>query len=174
MKFKTFRYPPVKLPPSIDLTLYITREELKSRKLFNILHKARLEECDYQPHLDRLILDVIGLDEESDEVVQFYNDVMEKRCKKINDDRESVVKQALKVYNELVGEKKTIGYELIGKINALILKFFLLYCNCMYKNNKFNGPAGRSLSLFCFIFHSRFSPPCACIRLRYTVLIAHL
>jgi hypothetical protein len=106
MKKITFSYPLVKLPSSIDLPIYLIREELKSRKLFNILHKAGLEECDYQPHLDRLILDIVGLDEESDEAVQFYNSVMEKRCKKINEDRESIVKQALKAYNELMSEKK--------------------------------------------------------------------
>jgi hypothetical protein len=35
-------------------------------------HKAGLEECDYQPHLDRLIMNAVRLDEESDEVAQFY------------------------------------------------------------------------------------------------------
>jgi hypothetical protein len=46
------------------------------------------------------------LDDESDEVFDFYNGVMKKRCKKIDADRASVVKQALKVYQELEAERK--------------------------------------------------------------------
>jgi hypothetical protein len=106
MKYNTSRFPLVKLPPSIDVALYLIREELKSRKLFNILHKAGLDDCDYQPHLDRLILATVGLDDESDEVFDFYNRIMEKRCKKIHSDKQSVVKQALKVYTALEAEKR--------------------------------------------------------------------
>lgn len=53
----------VRLPHKTDLTLYLIREELKSEKFFNGLHKIGIEECPYQPRLGKAVLATIGLDD---------------------------------------------------------------------------------------------------------------
>lgn len=106
MKSQNTFHPLIKLPADIQLSLSLIREELKSRKLFNALRKAGLDDCYFQPHLDLLILSSVGLDDGTDETFSIYDEIMEKRSKKIEADNDSVMKQAMKVYQELMGEMK--------------------------------------------------------------------
>lgn len=106
MKSNTSPYPLTKLPPTLDLTLFLIREELKSQKFFHALSRAGIDDIYYQPHLGRAILMNLGMDDGRDETFQFYYKVIEKRRKKIGMDNESIVKQAFKVYNELISEKE--------------------------------------------------------------------
>ncbi|MEJ0056987.1 MAG: hypothetical protein WDN75_15830 [Bacteroidota bacterium] len=95
----------VKLPDDLQVLLYLIREELKGRKLFHALDQAGLGDCDYQPHLDSLILQFAGL-ESNDEIFEAYEKIMEKRSQKIRDDDESITQQALKVYRKLMTQKE--------------------------------------------------------------------
>jgi hypothetical protein len=108
MKLKQSKTRLVKLPNSIDLTLFLIKEELKSRKLFHALHEAGLDDCYFQPHLDLLILQSVGMDDETDETFNIYHDIIRKRSMKIEADQNSIMKQALKVYMELMAEKKKL------------------------------------------------------------------
>jgi hypothetical protein len=101
-------YPLINLPAETQTTLFLIREELKSRKLFDALHQAGLDDCYFQPHLDSLILKTMGIDH-SDETFNLYNDIMEKRSVKISADRESIMKQVMKAYHELVSVKKQLS-----------------------------------------------------------------
>jgi hypothetical protein len=94
------QYPLTKLPPTLDLTLYLIREELKSQKFFNILSKAGIDDIYYQPRLGKAILMNMGMDDERDETFEFFYKLIEKRSKKIQMDWESITKQAVKVYAE--------------------------------------------------------------------------
>ena len=100
-------FPLIKLPSAMEQTLYLIREELKSRKLFWVLHEVGLDDCYYQPHLDSLIMKMLGIDS-SDENFIRYMDIMDRRSKKIDADQQSITKQALKAYYELLGEKEKI------------------------------------------------------------------
>lgn len=95
------QYPLTKLPKHMDTVLFLIREELKSRKLFRILHKAGFDNGHYQPCLDSLILESIGIERLNDETLTAYTTILEKRSRRISEDGESVMKQALKVYQEL-------------------------------------------------------------------------
>lgn len=106
MNTETLTYPLVKLPRKVELTLYLIREELKSRKFFNSLQHAGLDDCYYQTHLDQLIMNHCGLDQDSDKDFHFYSAIMEKNSKKIEAGEKSVMKRALEVYMELMLEKK--------------------------------------------------------------------
>jgi hypothetical protein len=97
MKSNSSAFPLVKLPPATDLTLYLIREELKSQKFFHTLSKAGIDDIYYQPHLGKAILMNLGMDDGRDETFDFYYKVM---------DSQSVSKQALKVYHELISEKE--------------------------------------------------------------------
>jgi hypothetical protein len=100
------KYPLAKLPQSADTTLFLIAQELKIHKFFDLLHRAGIEDCFFKPHLESVILSQMGLDDGEDATIEFYSRIMEKRSKKIKMDRGSIMKQALKVYAELVGEKK--------------------------------------------------------------------
>jgi hypothetical protein len=102
MKSHTSPHPLITLPQSTQHTLYLIREELKSRKLFHALHEAGLDDCYFQPHLDLLIMQALGLDDDNDETFTRYDDILEKRSRKIEAFNDSVMKQAMKVYGELV------------------------------------------------------------------------
>ena len=106
MKLKHLKFPLAKLPPDVDLTFFLIKEELKSRKLFHALHEVGLDDCYFQPHLDSLILRSVGLDDGADETFAMYDTIIEKRSRKIEADNDSIMKQALKVYLELKLEKK--------------------------------------------------------------------
>lgn len=100
------QFPLVKLPQKIDYCLFLIKEELKSRRFFEGLHRVGLDDVYLQPHLDRLILESVGLYDGSDETSEFYFRIMERRSKKVQADNDSIVTQALKVYIDLVAERK--------------------------------------------------------------------
>jgi hypothetical protein len=99
-------YPLVKLPPSTQTILYLISQELKIRRFFNALHKAGIDDVYFEPHLDKLILAQMEMDDGSDEIMDTFNRIIDKRSKKIEPDYESIMKQAMKVYVDLVGEKR--------------------------------------------------------------------
>ncbi len=100
MKSQNSAYPLTRLPSKVQVSLYLIREELKSRKLFQALHKVGLDDCYFQPHLDSLILRTVGLDDGTDETFGIYDEIIERRSKKIEADRDSITKQAFKAYQE--------------------------------------------------------------------------
>lgn len=102
-------YPLIKLPSKAQVSLYLIKEELKSRKLFHALHEVGLDDCYFQPHLDSLILRSVVLDDGTDETFSIYDDIIERRSKKIEADNDSIMKQAFKAYQELKNEKKNLS-----------------------------------------------------------------
>lgn len=102
----SYKYPLVKLPRKLDYCLFLIKEELKSRRFFEGLHSAGIDDVYLQPHLDRLILKSVGLDDGTDETGELYFEIMERRAKKVEDHNDSIVSQALKVYMELMAEKR--------------------------------------------------------------------
>jgi hypothetical protein len=106
MKFPKSQLPLVKLPHKIDYCLFLIKEELKSRCFFEGLHRAGIDDIYLQPHLDKLILESVGLEDGRDETNDFYFEIIARRSMKIKPDNDSIVTQALKVYIELLTEKK--------------------------------------------------------------------
>jgi hypothetical protein len=99
-------FPLVKLPQKVEYCLFLIKEELKSRRFFEGLHSVGLDDVYLQPHLDRLILKSVGLDDGTDETSEFYFKIMERRSRKIESDNDSIMTQALKAYMELASERK--------------------------------------------------------------------
>lgn len=106
---RSFRRPLLKLPTDTQVSLFLIKEELKSRKLFHVLHDVGLDDCYFQPHLDSLILQSVGICDHTDEIFNEYTEILDKRSRKIKMDHESIVKQALKVYIELQQIKKQLN-----------------------------------------------------------------
>jgi len=108
MKTLNSKNRPVKIPVSVDLALALIREELKIRKFFNTLREVGIEDCYYQPDLGTLILKSLGLDDGTDETFYRYSDLMDKHCRKITPDHTSIMKEAGRVYRELVKKKSMV------------------------------------------------------------------
>lgn len=102
----SYKYPLVKLPRKIDYCLFLIKEELKSRRFFEGLHSVGIDDVYLKPHLDILILKSVGLDDGTDETAEFYFKIIERRARKVEADNDSIVTQALKVYLELLAEKR--------------------------------------------------------------------
>lgn len=107
-QIKPLKFPLVKLPADTQVTLYLIKQELKIRRFFNTLAEVGLDSCDYEPHLDDLILQRMGMDGHTDETFDAYYEIMERRSRKIGTDEGSVVKQAMKAYVELMGARKKL------------------------------------------------------------------
>lgn len=103
---KSTFWPLVKMPEKVDMALFLIREELKIRKLFSTLNEIGLSDCCYEPNLDNLILKLLDLNDGKDETFEVYCEIIDRRSRKINDDREKLMKQALKVYKELLEVKR--------------------------------------------------------------------
>jgi hypothetical protein len=101
----TSAYPLVKLPQAIDEILYMIREDLKSQKYFDGQAALNGTDSPYRPHLAKLILRNMNLDDGSDEIFQFYFRLIEKRSKRIGEDNTSTMKQVMKVHAALLMEK---------------------------------------------------------------------
>lgn len=109
MKLRNSIYPLIKLPSEVQVPIYLIKEELKSRKFFRALQEMGLDDCYYQPHLDTLILRSLDMDDDSDETFDAYYKIIEHRSKKISTDNDSIMKQALKVYHELLEQRKKLS-----------------------------------------------------------------
>ena len=70
------------------------------------LQEVELSDCFFQPHLDSLILKFIGMDGDSDDVYLEYTKIMDRRSMKIEADKDTITKQSIKAYTELMAEKK--------------------------------------------------------------------
>ncbi len=94
------------MPSCIQISLYLIKEELKSRKFFRTLQDMGLDDCPFQPHLDTLILNNLGMDEDTGEIFDAYYEIMERRSQKIDAGNDSMMNQALEAYNELLEQKR--------------------------------------------------------------------
>lgn len=104
-----YSFPIVRLPIRAENALYLIKEELKSRKLFHALHEVGIDDCYFQPHLDILIMESMGLRDGTDETFRIYDAIMDRRSKKIEADHDSIMKQAMKVYHELLNEREKLN-----------------------------------------------------------------
>jgi len=100
------RFPLVKLPAKAELTLYLIKEELKSHKFFTGLRNIGLDDCFYQTELSPIILSNTGLNDETNETMDFYFALLDKYSQRIEPDSDSIMKQALNMYIDLTVEQR--------------------------------------------------------------------
>ena len=101
------RYPFIKLPKNVEMALFLIGEELKTRKFFNGLRNLGLDDCSYEHHFNSPIAHYMGLEDHSDTMYSRIDDLLEKHAEKVDaDDSESVMKQVLRAYVDLVIERR--------------------------------------------------------------------
>lgn len=106
MKTQNVNLKLVKLPPEIELLLFLIMEELKSNKFFNGLAKVGLGDCNYQSNFGTVILAYAGFDSQPDDLFNFYLELVERYSVEIEDDHNSIMEQAFNLYTDLMIEKK--------------------------------------------------------------------
>lgn len=90
------------MPSGEALVLALLAEELKSRRFFNTLAEVGMDFSYYRPHLDEVILGLVGLNDEANDTFDFYCRVMDEHAGKIGIREETVREQAGMVYNKLL------------------------------------------------------------------------
>jgi hypothetical protein len=106
MKVKKLKNKLITLPPAIEFTLFMIKEELKANKLFSTLNQVGFDGSYYHSDYSTVILESVGFKEESNEVLDFYFGLVRAYCKKVEDDDAKTTKQAFKFYIDLVIEKR--------------------------------------------------------------------
>ena len=89
-----------------DLTLHLIKEELKSRKFFNVLRSVGLDDAFYQADSCSIILEQFGLNDDANVTLDFYYALFEKHCIMIEENDNSLTSAALDVYAGLLAEKE--------------------------------------------------------------------
>jgi hypothetical protein len=95
----------------LEQALFLIREQLKSRRFFNAMRSLGLGDTSGEVHLEALILDVMCIDDGSDEVMKFISSLLDKHAQGLSDNMEEIDKNALIVYVELLNKWKEMNSE---------------------------------------------------------------
>ncbi|MCZ8214977.1 MAG: hypothetical protein O9262_02005 [Cyclobacteriaceae bacterium] len=85
--------------------LFLIGEELKSRKFFSTLQDLGLDDSWCQPHLDEAILTCLDLNDNTNEIFDYYYAIMNEHAALIDKSPASIEEQARVVYVKLVLRK---------------------------------------------------------------------
>lgn len=85
--------------------LFLIGEELKSRKFFSTLQDLGLDDSWCQPHLDEAILACLDLNDNTNEIFDYYYAIMNEHAALIDKSPASIEEQARVVYVKLVLRK---------------------------------------------------------------------
>lgn len=92
----------VEVPREIEVPIFLIRNELQARMLFNALNAIGFSDCYFETYLHPLILASLRLRDGSDETFRVYTELMEKWSKDINPNKDVILRRALKIYNALI------------------------------------------------------------------------
>ena len=99
--------PLVKLPQKIEFTLFLIREELKSRKFTNELEKVGFDVTICSSDFSPLIFSAIGFDNQSDDFYAWYVNQLDAFCKNIDlFEGATLSEEAFDFYVHLMIEKR--------------------------------------------------------------------
>jgi len=100
--------PLVKLPPKIDLTLFLIREELKSKKFTSDLEKIGFDLTFFSSDFSRIICSQIGIHNLTEEFYEWYDNEINNFCKEIDlSDGLKLTEEAFKFYMILMMKKQS-------------------------------------------------------------------
>jgi hypothetical protein len=106
MKLKRLNVKLIHLPADIELTLFHIREALKARKLFNTLSEVGFDDSNFHSDFSDFVLGSVGFDDPPDDLYSWYSALIDKHSKKIDTGSEKCTRAAIKIYVELMIEKK--------------------------------------------------------------------
>ena len=100
--------PLIKLPQEVEFTIFLIREELKSRKLSNDLEKVGFDSTICSADFSSVIFSSFGFNNESDDFFSWYVAQLDVFCKNINLlDGATLTEEAFNFYVHLMIEKRS-------------------------------------------------------------------
>jgi hypothetical protein len=94
----------VSLPTDVQITLYLIREGLKARRLFDSLTRIGFDESAYYSDNVGIVLAYMGFDE-SDDTYNWYNKLLGEYANVPQADRDDVTIETFNIYVDLLAEK---------------------------------------------------------------------
>lgn len=88
-----------------QVTVYLIAADLKTRKLTNTLVSIGCETCFCTPDLCDLILAFLGFDDRPNELYDYYFELLDEYCDKVDHQNNTPIKEAYAIYNRLKQEK---------------------------------------------------------------------
>ncbi len=104
------------LPVEDSLILILIKEELKSHKFFGVLRTIGLDDAYFQSDLSSVILNHVGLVDDTNETIDFYFDLLERFSANLEVNNESAKAEALNMYRELLKEIERRGVSLERRV----------------------------------------------------------
>lgn len=104
LNYMRSKHPLFRHSEHLEEALFLIREQLKSRRFFNALRSVGLGDTSGEVHLEALILDVMCLDDGSDEAIQFISALLDKHAQGLTDNMDEIDKGAVQVYAALLSK----------------------------------------------------------------------
>jgi hypothetical protein len=100
----------VKLPPRLEIAVYLIKAELKNRKFMRGLEQVGFDTTFCSLDFGSLILKLIGFEIRSDETYEMYNQMLEACVDKLdqNENDESLSEISFKFYVDLESKMKDL------------------------------------------------------------------
>ena len=89
-----------------QVSVYLIATDLKTRKLDNALASIGCDSCFCVSELCDLVLAIVGFNDRPDDLYEFYFNLIDKYCKKVNHENSLPIKEAYNIYKILRGEKE--------------------------------------------------------------------
>lgn len=96
-------------PADIQVPVYLIAQDLKARKLANRLNQIGCDGCFCIPELCNLVLAYAGFDDRTNELFDFYFELLDRECDKVTYKNDTPAKEAYEIYNELIVYKSNKG-----------------------------------------------------------------
>jgi hypothetical protein len=106
MKLKRLNVRLFRLPADIEVTLFHIKQALKARKLYNTFSEVGFDDAYFPSDFSEFILASVGFDERPDDLYSWYSNLLDKHSKKIDTESEKITRVAIKIYVELMIEKR--------------------------------------------------------------------
>jgi hypothetical protein len=108
MDLNNLYLPPIKLPRKTELILHLLKAEIKNRKLLTGLINLGFDTTPYTIDFSQIVLSIIGFEKLSEELYQYYYELLDQYCEKINIWKfgEELNDVALNIYSELLMKQR--------------------------------------------------------------------
>jgi hypothetical protein len=97
--------------PRIQLPVFLIAADLKTRKLINAFTSIGCDGSFCVPDLCDVILAFAGFDDRPNQLYDFYFELLDHECDKVSHENDTPVREAYKIYNELLAERRKQNIE---------------------------------------------------------------
>jgi hypothetical protein len=85
----------------VQMTVFLIAAELQSRKLMQAFASIGCDACFCIPDLCDLVLALAGFEDRSNELYEYYFDLLKQYCEKVTHENDLPINEAFDIYNQL-------------------------------------------------------------------------